>query len=78
MRFECVPGSCPSGERCSNRQLQLGSTLSTAVIDCGRKGVGVITLEDAEAGRFVGEYVGEVLSAREANLRGQVWICVAH
>lgn len=72
MRFECVAKYCPCGESCSNRQFQLGSTLATAVVDCEQKGVGVITLEDVDVGRFVGEYVGEVLCREEARLRSQV------
>lgn len=56
---------CPCRDRCSNRQLQVGSTLMTAVIHCGRKGVGVIALEDVDVGRLVGEYVGEVLTRSE-------------
>ncbi|ETO81017.1 hypothetical protein F444_04606 [Phytophthora nicotianae P1976] len=57
MRFECVVELCPCGEHSSNRQLQLGSTFVTAVVDCGGKGVGVITREDVKVGRFIGEYV---------------------
>ncbi|ETL98697.1 hypothetical protein L917_04291 [Phytophthora nicotianae] len=62
MRFECVVELCPCGEHCSNRQLQLGSTLVTAVVDCGGKGVGVITREEVKVGRFIGEYVGMALT----------------
>jgi histone-lysine N-methyltransferase SUV39H len=72
MRFECVVECCPCGERCSNRQLQLGSTLATAVIDCGPKGVGLIALEDVDVGHFIGEYVGELLTRQEARVRSQV------
>ncbi|ETN00911.1 hypothetical protein PPTG_17788 [Phytophthora nicotianae INRA-310] len=61
MRYECTQETCPCGAECSNRRLQMGSTVATAVIDCGRKGVGVIVLEDVDIGRFIGEYVGEVL-----------------
>ncbi|ETP52787.1 hypothetical protein F442_02245, partial [Phytophthora nicotianae P10297] len=43
MRYECGADCCPCGKRCSNRQLQIGSALVTGVIDCGRKGLGVIT-----------------------------------
>lgn len=78
MRFECVPGYCPCGAQCYNRQLQLGSALETAIVDCGRKGVGVIILEGVDAGRFVGEYVVKVISAREAKLRCLVRVRKAH
>ncbi|OWY96629.1 Histone-lysine N-methyltransferase [Phytophthora megakarya] len=72
MRCECVVECCPCGLQCSNRQLQEGSTLSLAVIDCGRKGVGVVALEDISVGCFIGEYVGEVLTNKEAKLRSEV------
>ncbi|KAG1712283.1 hypothetical protein DVH05_000031 [Phytophthora capsici] len=73
MRFECAVELCPCGECCSNRQLQFGSTVPTAVVDCGDKGVGVITLEDVEVGRFIGEYVGEVISRDKARIRCQLY-----
>ncbi|ETI33275.1 hypothetical protein, variant 3 [Phytophthora nicotianae INRA-310] len=77
MRFECAVESCPCGDRCSNRQLQQGTTLKTAVIDCGLKGVGIIALEDIAEGRlvgeYVGEYVGELLGRREAQLRSKLY-----
>ncbi|ETP49957.1 hypothetical protein F442_04624 [Phytophthora nicotianae P10297] len=53
MRFECVVELCPCGEHSSNRQLQLGSTFVTAVVDCGGKGVGVITREDVKLERVI-------------------------
>jgi SET domain-containing protein len=78
MRYECELERCPCGSRCANRQLQSGSAVTTAVIDCGRKGVGVIALEAVDTERFVGEYVGEVLTSKEAKLRSQVsaQICI--
>jgi hypothetical protein len=72
MRYECELERCPWGSRCTNRQLQSGSTVTTAVIDFGSKGVGAIALGAVDAGRFVGEYVGEVLTSSEAELRSQV------
>ncbi|KAG1698865.1 hypothetical protein DVH05_014249 [Phytophthora capsici] len=78
MRYECALECCPCGKRCSNRQLQVRSALVAAVIDCGRKGLGVITLEDVKAGQFVGEYVGEVLSSREAMMRCQNYQKMKH
>ncbi|KAG1709673.1 hypothetical protein DVH05_020328 [Phytophthora capsici] len=78
MRYECQLERCPCRERCSNRQLQVGSTLMTAVIHCGRKGVGVIALEDVDVGRLVGEYVGEVLTRSEAKLRFRIYGANTH
>ncbi|KAE9301879.1 hypothetical protein PF008_g22627 [Phytophthora fragariae] len=54
-RYQCAAESYPCGERCSNRQLQVGSTITTAVVDCGRRGVGVILLEPVDTGRYIGE-----------------------
>ncbi|KAE9179699.1 hypothetical protein PF005_g23592 [Phytophthora fragariae] len=68
-RYQCAAESYPCGERCSNRQLQVGSTITTAVVDCGRRGVGVILLEPVDTGRYIGEYVGEVITCREAHER---------
>jgi SET domain-containing protein len=73
MRYECAIERCPCGTQCSNRQLQIGSTVATAVIDCGSKGVGVVALEDFDAGSLIGEYVGEVVTDSEAKLRSQVY-----
>ncbi|KAL3671023.1 hypothetical protein V7S43_004207 [Phytophthora oleae] len=63
-------------EGCLNRSL--GATLATAVIDCGRKGVGVIALEDAAEGCLVGEYVGELLGRQDAQLRSQLYRDARH
>jgi SET domain-containing protein len=52
--------------------MQLGSIVAISVIDCGRRGVGVVTLEAVDAGQFLGEYVGEVISSREACKRVKV------
>ncbi|KAK1928926.1 hypothetical protein P3T76_015566 [Phytophthora citrophthora] len=49
---------------------RLAQHFKTAVVDCGRKGVGVITLEDITEGCLVGEYVGG--GGQDAQLRTQV------
>jgi len=75
MRYECTQETCPCGAECSNRRLQVGSTVATAVVDCGRKGVGAIVLEDVDIGRFIDEYVGEVSTSVEVVMRCQVHAC---
>lgn len=72
MRYECALETCPCGTRCTNRRMRSGSAVSTAVIDYGRKGVGVVALEPIETDEYVGEYVGEVLTSGEATLRAEV------
>ncbi|KAK1929360.1 Histone-lysine N-methyltransferase ASH1L [Phytophthora citrophthora] len=49
---------------------RLAQHFKTAVVDCGRKGVGVITLEDITEGCLVGEYVGG--GGQDAQLRTQI------
>lgn len=78
MRYECTKETCPCGAECLNRQMQVGSTVATAGIDCGRKGVGVIALEDVDIGGFIGEYVGEVLTGIEAVMRCQLYLGNRH
>jgi len=71
-RYECIRGYCPCGSKCANQRFQSGSVVSVAVVDCGRKGVGVLTLERLASDTFIGEYVGEVVSGAELQRRRQV------
>jgi len=71
-RYECVRGYCSCGDRCQNQCFQRGSAVTIAVVDCERRGVGVIAMEKLSAGAFVGEYVGEVLSGAELQRRREV------
>ncbi|KAE9335952.1 hypothetical protein PF008_g13250 [Phytophthora fragariae] len=73
LRYECVVERCPCGLQCTNRQMQLGSTVAIGVIDCSRRGVGVVALEAVDAEQFIGEYVGEVISSREACQRAKLY-----
>ncbi|OWY96426.1 putative histone-lysine N-methyltransferase NSD2 [Phytophthora megakarya] len=38
-------------------KLQLGTSIATVVVDCGRKGVRLITMEVINVDQYVGEYV---------------------
>jgi hypothetical protein len=71
-RYECIRGHCPCGSKCANHRFQSGAVVPIAVVDCGRKGVGVLTLERLAIDTFIGEYVGEVVSGTELQRRRQV------
>ncbi|KAG1706809.1 hypothetical protein DVH05_027661 [Phytophthora capsici] len=72
-RYECIRGYCPCGSKCMNQRFQMGSAVQIAVVDCGRKGVGVLSLEKLKANTFIGEYVGEVVSGAELQRRRQIY-----
>ncbi|KAJ0396929.1 hypothetical protein ATCC90586_003251 [Pythium insidiosum] len=67
--IECLPGHCPCGDRCDNQRIQRGRMPATKLIDCGRKGLGLKTLESIRAGDFVAEYTGEIVTEQEYHLR---------
>lgn len=88
LNIECVKGTCPCGELCSNQQVPIVWFFSTFCNDvsyyqikfsvclqfqkrthaklkwfrCGKKGFGLLGLQDISEGQFVIEYVGEVTS----------------
>ncbi|XP_019463712.1 PREDICTED: histone-lysine N-methyltransferase ASHH2-like isoform X2 [Lupinus angustifolius] len=77
LNIECVQGTCPCGDRCSNQQFQKREYASLDWFKCGKKGYGLKALEDIAEGQFLIEYVGEVLNMhayearqREYALRG--------
>ncbi|ETN13423.1 hypothetical protein PPTG_08258 [Phytophthora nicotianae INRA-310] len=65
-------GYCPCGSKRMNQRSQVDSAVLFAVVDCGRKGVGVLALEKLKANTFIGEYVGEVVGGAELQRRRQV------
>ncbi|KAG1692754.1 hypothetical protein DVH05_024369 [Phytophthora capsici] len=69
MHYECEVETCPCGYQCTNRQFQIGSSVSVAVVDCGRKGVGLAAMKFVDAHEYVTEYVGEVLTNSEVEIR---------
>ncbi|VDN05668.1 unnamed protein product [Thelazia callipaeda] len=50
---------------CNNRCVQFGNSLSFEVFNAGKKGFGLRCVEQIEKGRFVIEYVGEVIGEDE-------------
>ncbi len=69
---ECNPAACPAGSACTNQRLQHHHT--TGGIACSLsytagKGMGVVADQVVQQGTLVAEYVGEVLSRREGDLR---------
>uniref|UniRef100_A0A1D1YLR0 Histone-lysine N-methyltransferase ASHH2 n=1 Tax=Anthurium amnicola TaxID=1678845 RepID=A0A1D1YLR0_9ARAE len=78
LNIECVSGTCPCGNLCSNQQFQKRKYAKFKWFRCGKKGFGLQLLEDVSEGEFLIEYVGEVLDLaayeerqREYAFRGQ-------
>ncbi|XP_019702782.1 uncharacterized protein [Elaeis guineensis] len=61
LNIECVKGTCPCGDLCSNQQFQQRKYAQFKWFRCGKKGYGLQLLEDVSQGQFLIEYVGEVL-----------------
>lgn len=62
---ECI--SC--SQFCQNRRFQSSKAVKVTVKSVGEKGFGLFPLEDVRKGQFVGEYVGELISAKELQRR---------
>eukprot|EP00268_Persea_americana_P038767 TRINITY_DN38397_c0_g1_i2.p1 TRINITY_DN38397_c0_g1~~TRINITY_DN38397_c0_g1_i2.p1 ORF type:complete len:2316 (+),score=492.02 TRINITY_DN38397_c0_g1_i2:357-6950(+) len=78
LNIECVRGTCPCADICSNQQFQRRKYAKFKWFRCGKKGYGLQLQEDVSQGSFLIEYVGEVLDLhayearqREYALRGQ-------
>lgn len=71
LNIECVKGTCPCGDFCSNQQFQKRKYSKLKCVQSGKKGCGLQLQEDIPKGRFLIEYVGEVLDmpAYEARQR---------
>lgn len=41
----------------------------TDIVDCGRKGLGLVTKQMIKTGEFVGEYLGEIVTEQEYHMR---------
>lgn len=74
---ECVEGYCPCGDRCANQCIQKGVMPGVRIQECGRKGLGLFSMQDIRAGEFVGEYMGEIVTENEYHMRrlvGDLWL----
>ncbi|KAF5202810.1 Histone-lysine n-methyltransferase ashh2, partial [Thalictrum thalictroides] len=71
LNIECVRGTCPCGDYCSNQRFQKRNYSKLGSFRCGKKGYGLQLLENVSRGDFLIEYVGEVLDldAYEARQR---------
>ncbi|KAF5199229.1 Histone-lysine n-methyltransferase ashh2 [Thalictrum thalictroides] len=71
LNIECVRGTCPCGDHCSNQRFQKRNYAKLEYFRCGKKGYGLQLLENVCRGDFLIEYVGEVLdlNAYEARQR---------
>ncbi|KQJ99871.1 uncharacterized protein LOC100838109 [Brachypodium distachyon] len=61
LNIECTKRTCPCGEYCSNQQFQRRSYAKISWFCSGKKGFGLQLKEEVTEGRFLIEYVGEVL-----------------
>ncbi|BBN07291.1 protein MpSUVR3 [Marchantia polymorpha subsp. ruderalis] len=62
---------CKCGHKCKNRELQKGLRCSLELFKTKDRGWGVRALEQIPRGKFVVEYVGDVLTQAEADERGE-------
>ncbi|KAL3504286.1 hypothetical protein ACH5RR_034127 [Cinchona calisaya] len=78
LNIECIQGTCPCGEFCSNQQFQKRKYANLKSIKCGKKGYGLQLLEDVSEGQFLIEYVGEVLDMHTYEARQKDYAVKGH
>ncbi|CAH8305233.1 unnamed protein product [Eruca vesicaria subsp. sativa] len=69
LNIECLHGTCPAGDLCSNQQFQKRKYVKFERFQSGKKGYGLRLLEDVRDGQFLIEYVGEVLDMQSYETR---------
>ncbi|XP_077258296.1 nuclear receptor binding SET domain protein isoform X1 [Temnothorax americanus] len=69
LMVECSPGICPAGDKCMNQSFVLRQYPAMEPFHTVARGWGLRTLEDIKAGRFVIEYVGEIIDDAEYKRR---------
>ncbi|XWS21683.1 hypothetical protein CRYUN_Cryun30bG0075300 [Craigia yunnanensis] len=69
LNIECVQGTRPCGDLCSNQQFQKRKYAKMKWDRFGKKGFGLRVLEDISAGQFLIEYIGEVLDMQAYEAR---------
>ncbi|PNH08632.1 Histone-lysine N-methyltransferase ASHH2 [Tetrabaena socialis] len=83
--IECVPGFCPSEEKCTNQMFSKRMYANLEIRRAGAKGFGLFALEDIKAGQFIIEYIGHAWRAQgnisrfinhscEPNCETQKWL----
>ncbi|KAK4276704.1 hypothetical protein QN277_014823 [Acacia crassicarpa] len=78
LNIECVQGTCPCGDLCSNQQFQQRKYASLTWFKCGKKGYGLKAVEDISKGKFLIEYVGEVLDMHAYEARQREYAFKGH
>lgn len=78
LNIECIPGTCPCGESCSNQQFQKRKYAHLKSFKCGKKGYGLQLQEDVSEGQFLIEYVGEVLDMHSYEARQRDYAFKGH
>ncbi|KAL0391766.1 UNVERIFIED_CONTAM: Histone-lysine N-methyltransferase ASHH2 [Sesamum radiatum] len=78
LNIECVQGTCPCGEFCSNQQFQRRKYAKLKWFRCGKKGFGLQALDDISEGQFLIEYVGEVLDMHAYQKRQRDYALQGH
>ncbi|KAK1384440.1 Histone-lysine N-methyltransferase ASHH2 [Heracleum sosnowskyi] len=78
LNIECVKGTCPCGELCSNNQFQKRKYAKLKCFRSGKKGYGLQLLEDIQEGQFLIEYVGEVLDMHAYEARQKEYALDGH
>ncbi|OVA03854.1 SET domain [Macleaya cordata] len=69
LNIECVQGTCPCGDLCSNQQFQKRKYAKFKWFRCGKKGFGLQLQQNVYQGAFLIEYVGEVLDLHTYEVR---------
>ncbi|XP_028044600.1 histone-lysine N-methyltransferase NSD2 isoform X2 [Monomorium pharaonis] len=69
LMVECSPGICPAEAKCMNQSFVLRQYPAMEPFHTEGRGWGLRTLEDIKAGRFVIEYVGEIIDDAEYKRR---------
>ncbi|KAK9049221.1 hypothetical protein SSX86_031812 [Deinandra increscens subsp. villosa] len=78
LNIECVKGTCPCGDFCSNQQFQKRKYSKLKCFPSGKKGFGLQLQEDIPKGRFLIEYVGEVLDMLAYEARQKEYASKGH
>lgn len=78
LNIECVQSACPCGDLCSNQQFQKRKYAKLGKFQCGKKGYGLKLLEDTAQGKFLIEYVGEVLDMQAYEARQKEYALKGH